>query len=255
MPSSQFSYERLRVHAQMLEFITASEGIVSAWDPIHSVVDQFERASESALLNLAEASRSHRLGNKIASLEYSLGSILECASCMDVAEAKSMIDRNDTLLLKRALTSIFRQLIGLRNSWQESQKSGIRETEASYGDAFVFRHEQLAVYQLAIKVVRKLSAIQIVERLSRRAFRRIDEPATSIVLNIAEGNGRFAHLDHQRFLEIANRATTKLACRLDIGALRGELKPDERDEIKAVLAQVDAATAALAKNWGDRQFD
>ena len=32
-----------------------------------------------------------------------------------------------------------------------------------------------------------------------------------MVLNIAEGNGRYAQLDHRRFLGIANRASIRLA--------------------------------------------
>ena len=73
------------------------------------------------------------------------------------------------------------------------------------------------------------------------------------MLNIAEGNGRFAHLDHQRFLEIANRATTKLAARLELGALRGDFELAEKDDIKAVVVRVDAMTAALARRWSDER--
>lgn len=50
----------------------------------------------------------------------------------------------------------------------------------------------------------------------RRHLRRIDGFATSLVLNIAEGNGRFSHLDHGKFIDIAEEAGIKLAAYLDI---------------------------------------
>ena len=167
---------------------------------------------------------------------------------MDIAEAKSLIGSDAAHPLKGQLVPIFGKLIGLRKAWC---KSSVRETGSTYGEESAFHHERLDVYQLALRVIRQLAAAQLVDRLSRGAFRRIDEPATSMVLNIAEGNGRFAHLDHQRFLEIANRATTKLAARLELGALRGVFEVAEKDDIKAVLVRVDAMTAALARRWSD----
>lgn len=248
MAHSLFSYEKLHVHADMLQFLHAAEEHVSAWDPVHAVVDQFERASEGFLVSMAEASRARSLGIKTAAIDCSLGSILECAGCMDIAEAKSLIGGDAAHPLKRQLVTIFGKLIGLRKTWSESC---VREPGATYGHDSGFHHERLDVYQLALRVVRQLAAAQLVDRLSRGAFRRIDEPATSMVLNIAEGNGRFAHLDHQRFLEIANRATTKLAARLELGTLRGVFEETEKNDIKEVLVRVDAMTAALARRWSD----
>ena len=77
----------------------------------------------------------------------------------------------------------------------------------------------------------------------------IDEAATSIVLNIAEGNGRFAHLDPSRFLDIANQATTKAAARLEISAIRGGVRLDEVDKIVRLLVEIDKMTAKLASVW------
>jgi hypothetical protein len=39
--------------------------------------------------------------------------------------------------------------------------------------------------------------------LSTRWFRQLDKALTSVVLNIAEGNGRRMEADHRRFLELA----------------------------------------------------
>ena len=250
MSRSQFSYERLDVHADILRFLAAAEVHVSAWDRVHAVVDHFYRASEGILLSLAEASRAHQLGAKTVAIDYSLGSVLECAGCIDIAETKGLVQGNDCRRLKEQLVVIFGKQIGLRKSWVASC---VQEPRAVYGDNSRFHHERLDAYQLTLQVIKQLTDAQLLERLSRGGFRRFDEPATSMVLNIAEGNGRFGHLDHQRFLEISNRAAVKRAARLEIGALRGEIESADKDAIKALLVRVDATSAALAREWGNQR--
>ena len=39
---------------------------------------------------------------------------------------------------------------------------------------------------------------------------------TSVVLNVAEGNGRYSELDHRRFLEMAAASAVKAAAYLDL---------------------------------------
>ena len=48
-----------------------------------------------------------------------------------------------------------------------------------------------------------------------------------MVLNIAEGNGRYAELDHHRFLQIAQSAAVKGAVFLDLGVERALLGETE----------------------------
>ena len=52
--------------------------------------------------------------------------------------------------------------------------------------------------------------------LSDRLCREVDRSATSVVLNVAEGNGRYSELDHRRFLEIAGASAAKAAAYLDL---------------------------------------
>ena len=79
-----------------------------------------------------------------------------------------------------------------------------------------------------------------------------EEIASDLLLNIAEGNGRFAYHDHSRFLEIANRATTKLAARLEVGALRKTIEEGAADEIIGLLVSIDRMTAKLAQVWREK---
>jgi four helix bundle protein len=49
-----------------------------------------------------------------------------------------------------------------------------------------------------------------------RTHRQLEKAATSLVLNIAEGNGRCSRLDPRRFLEVAASSAVKAAAYLDI---------------------------------------
>ena len=53
-------------------------------------VDHFKRASESVVLNLAEGARLYLASRKVCSLEYAIGSTLECAACLDIAAASTV---------------------------------------------------------------------------------------------------------------------------------------------------------------------
>lgn len=247
----RFSFQNLRVYSDLTRFLVMSEAHVSKWDRAHAIVDHFYRSSEGAVVCLAEACRHHDLATKQQAADCSAGSILECAGCVDIARAKSLCTPDATHAMKQGLGSVFRQLIALRRSWERSE---VREDGPEYCVDYVFSHERLDVYQFALKVHDKLASMHIVERLSRGDFRRLDEPATSLLLNIAEGNGRFAHHDHGRFLDIANQATTKLAARLEVCALRGNIDANDANEVTELLVSIDRMTARLAQIWKEKGF-
>ncbi len=68
-----------------------------------------------------------------------------------------------------------------------------------------------------------------------------------MILNIAEGNGRYSNLDGMRFLNIANRATRKLAALIDVCVARGIWETRAVAEIKQMLRRVDSMIAAMLK--------
>jgi four helix bundle protein len=249
MPDDRFSYQNLRVYQDLLRSISSAQEIASRWDSVHAIVDHFDRASEGALVCLAEACRTHQATSRSESIDYSLGSTLECAACFDIALCKSLCSQDDADRIKQEFRSVFRQLHALRRSWQARETGNVRDDGTEYGGNVVFSHERLDAYQLALQVIHSLSSFRLLDRLSRSDFRRIDEAATSIVLNIAEGNGRLSHLDHGRFIEIACRSTTKLAARIELCAVRGGVAQKEADEIIRLLVRVDQTTARLAEYW------
>lgn len=247
---NKFSFQNLRVYNDLTRFIASSEEIVSDWNKAHAIADHLYRSSEGAVVCLAEACRQKRLLAKQQAADHCAGLILECAACFDLARIKTLCSDTETTAMKDQLGSVFRQLIALRHSWEKLE---IQEEESEYEVTHVFNHERLEVYQFALQINEKLRGMQIFERLSRGDFRHLDEPATSLLLNIAEGNGRFAHYDHSRFLEIANQATTKLAARLEVGALRKTIEKAAADEIIELPVSIDRMTAKLAGVWREKR--
>ena len=79
-----------------------------------------------------------------------------------------------------------------------------------------FDHEKLKVYQSAIAFVawstELLGPIQ-----SKAAVKdQLDRASTSVALNIAEGNGKFAIRDRCRFLDFARGSALEYAACLDV---------------------------------------
>lgn len=194
---------------------------------------------------------------KVKSLDYAIGSTLECAACLDLAGIKQLLDLPLIGTEKQELSQILRMLIGLRRSWssrfvkegrakyaigsqpaggdgnsgEESQKHYDKDYDKDYDNegervfeqSPLFHHETLSVYSAALELAKVLATSDAVQRLSDSDYRRLDALLTSIVLNIAEGNGRFSAADQRRFLGTSYEAAIKLATRLDLRAVQGVL--------------------------------
>jgi four helix bundle protein len=251
----KFSYQKLRVYEEMIRAISLAEEAASGWDSVHAIADHFSRASEGALVCLAEACQKRQVPARTEAANHSLGSILECAACFDVSVCKSLVSQATCHEVKAAFSSVFRQLYALRGSWLDRDVLKLKEDTPEYGAPHAFHHERLEVYQLALRVNQHIASWQYLARLTRPEFRRVDEAATSIVLNIAEGNGRLSHLDHSRFLDIANQSGTKLAARLEISSIRGSIDPGEVRKLVHLLVQIDKMTAKLARVWRGGEED
>ena len=224
-------------------------GWTNTWDKKHALVDHLSRATESILLNLAEAVRQRAEAARLQTADYAIGSSLECAGCLDLARVKEFLTPDRCQQEKRHLSEIAKMLIGLRKSWAHSK---FREEPVSFSTKSkkdlpepLFHHESLEVYRAALNFMEWFVSQSKVCELSNRLLRQLDEAGTSVALNIAEENGRYAELDHHRFLQIAQGAAVKASVYLDLAVKRELLGEAEADGGKKILRKIGIMVAGF----------
>jgi four helix bundle protein len=257
-----FNHENLKVYQRTLPFNVKVGVWTAQWDSKHALCDQLSRAAGSMLENIAVASAAYST-MKLRGLDYAIGSSLECAACLDLAGIKQLLDMKSLHTEKEELSQILRMLVGLRKSWAQSG-SVVREDSAEYstqGDGLdkardkardkegrekpLFHHETLDVYRVGIEVATAICSSDAISRLPNPIFRRLDQLLTSMILNIAEGNGRFSDADQARFLGTSHESAIKLAARLDICVTQSLLPLDEIAAWKELLQRVSVMTASM----------
>jgi four helix bundle protein len=232
-----FSHEKLQVYGKALGFAAKAAGLASSWDKRHAIVDHLVRASESIPLNLAEGARQRAAPGRLMLMDYAIGSSLECAACLDIADVKRLTPTEDLKSEKHRLCEITKMLIGLRKSWSEVALK--EESSAAYGgedENDLFHHERLHVYQRALELMEWF--VTEGKGISTPAFRRLDETVTSLILNIAEGNGRYAELEQARFLRIADGAVVRIAVYLDLYVGKGAFSRENTASAKDKLREI-----------------
>lgn len=214
-----FAHEQLQVYAKALAFAAKASSWGRSWDRKHALVDQLSRATESVVVNLAEAARQRAAPGRLRITDYAIGSSLECAGCLDLACLKGLLTPEETQQEKEQLCEVTKMLIGLRKAWGHFVKEDpapYLRTTAKVHKVCLFHHEELVVYQRALGFMGWFVAQIKPDAPWRRVLRQLDEAGTSIVLNIAEGNGRYAELDHKKFLGIAQSGAVKAAVYVDL---------------------------------------
>jgi four helix bundle protein len=202
-----------------------------------AVCDQLDRATESIVTNLAKAARVRATENGIYCLECSLGSVLECAACLDVAYRRHLVASPALHEAKQSLQRIARMEVGLRHSWTTC----VKEESDPYGTdtKHYFLHESLVVYQRSLQLHEALDGLWGQAQKRCRCARRVDELSTSLTVNIAEGNGRFSKLDHGKFILTAEDAGTKLAAYLDLAEAVSLVEVDTaKSHLREVMAML-----------------
>jgi four helix bundle protein len=101
-----------------------------------------------------------------------------------------------------------------------------------------FDHEKLRLYQEALRFVAFVAPIvaEVPAKLSARD--QLHRASTSIVLNIAEGNGKRSHPDRCRFIDIARGSALECAACLDVLTVKHQIDPSRVTEGKEILTGV-----------------
>src|SRR5205823_799997 len=79
-----------------------------------------------------------------------------------------------------------------------------------------FDHEKLNVYQVSLAFNEWVGEFLASVTAKAAAKDQLDRAATSIPLNIAEGNGKFSRRDRARFFDIARGSALESAAALDV---------------------------------------
>jgi four helix bundle protein len=117
-----------------------------------------------------------------------------------------------------------------------------------------FDHEQLEVYREAIAFIAWLSPLLDGMVRVGEVKDQLDGASTSIPLNIAEGNGRFASKDRCRFFDIARGSALECAAGLDILVAKAKLTPEQIRPGKESLQRIVRMLMGLIKRNSTREY-
>ena len=100
-----------------------------------------------------------------------------------------------------------------------------------------FNHEKLHAYGRAVEFCSWVTPV--IESLPSRLAARdqLDRASTSVVLNIAEGNGKRSYPDRSRFFDIARGSALECAACLDVLVSRSQMDQNTANEGKVILIE------------------
>ena len=159
--------------------------------------------------------------------------------------AKNLLAAEDVYPGKRLLAEVVSMLITMR----KIADNRVREDHAAYRTkkGNLFDHEDLDVYQIALQLVAWLEPAQVMFSCSTDLRSKLDKSTTAIVLNLAEGNGRFTGTDQAKFYGIAYKATIQSASLVDLATANGVADPSRVEEGRDLLRRIAAMLTALSK--------
>lgn len=242
-----FSLEKLKVYDRALTSVASLAQLSTSWNKRHAVVDHLMRASESVALNIDEGARLRGSPQRQHMLDFAIGSALECAACLDIAHCKEWVNQAEAFHQKTTLCEIVKMLFGLRRAWKGDTLS---EKPANYKarESWLFAHERLDAYQFGLKLVQWFHSIPGSSNLSTRWIRQLDKSVTSVVLNIAEGNGYRKKADHRKFLELAESSVMKVNTFIQLSQRTGEMSVETAHGGLALVNQVALLIRGLTGN-------
>jgi four helix bundle protein len=212
--STRLHHEDLKVYQQAVAFVAKAATLCEDLPPGYAVKDQLIRAAESVPFNIAVSNAAQESLAQLQSLEYAAASVAECAACLDILTA---LDRGEAEFAndKRLLLGLYRMLLALRRKREDR----LAEEAPEYGEPR-FNHERLDCYQQALQLVGQMDKLRQLDRLPARNIEAMDRAATSVVLNLTEGNARWSPKDRARFFGTAATSALRVAAALDIAVAR-----------------------------------
>lgn len=115
-----------------------------------------------------------------------------------------------------------------------------------------FDHERLNVYQASLKFVAWATELISASEMKAAVKDQLDRASTSVPLNIAEGNGKFAIRDRCRYLDFARGSALECAACLDVLVAKRLAEPDRVTEGKQHLFEIVSMLMGLIKSLSSR---
>ncbi|MEK7270968.1 MAG: four helix bundle protein [Planctomycetota bacterium] len=233
-------HEKLHVYQRALAFVSWEAALLAGIEGDAAVLDHLDRASDSIVEAIANGNSRRSPEDRNRYFDVATGSALECAACLDVCARKQLVSGEKQTEGKGMLLPIVRMTIGLR----AGRGAVVREEGEPYlagaqGQAeALFFHEKLDAYQLGLDLVGWLDGVLRQRSVAPRSAAGLDKATTSLVLNIAEGNGRYSNTDHRRFLDIALTCAMNTAAGLDLLAAKGGIRVEQVVEGKRILGRI-----------------
>ena len=113
-----------------------------------------------------------------------------------------------------------------------------------------FDHEKLNVYQVSLAFNEWVGELLPSIEAKAAAKDQLDRAATSIPLNIAEGNGKFSKRDRARYFDIARGSALEAAASLDVLVSRKLMTSTQVISAKQQLVQIVNMLMGLLKRLG-----
>ncbi len=117
----------------------------------------------------------------------------------------------------------------------------------------MFDHEKLRVYQAALEFASWSEVVLARTKKSDSLADQLDRARASILLNIAEGNGRFTPADRCRFFDMARGSVLECAACLDLLVIKAGATKAEAEHGKQILLKIISMLVGLIRsNSADR---
>ncbi len=122
-------------------------------------------------------------------------------------------------------------------------------------DEPLFDHEKLEVYRQALSFVGWLSPILDGLLKASDVKDHLERASNSIVLNVAEGNGKYAPKDRCRFFDTAHGSSLECAAALDILVAKQKMTAEAVRPGKEQLQHIVRMLYGLIKRNSSREYD
>jgi four helix bundle protein len=118
-----------------------------------------------------------------------------------------------------------------------------------------FDHEKLKVYQKSLEFIELINPLYSRNQNYLNILDQLDRASCSMILNIAEGTGKFTPKDKCKFYDIARGSAVECAASLDILIRKNKISIEEYDRYKNMLLEIVKMLIGLIKSVSDRVYE